>query len=84
MSSSVLVKLNVPMAEEQFDVWIPTNKKIHKVIKLLIKGINEFCGGEYNPMVMPLLYDKITAKPYDLNATVKESNIQNASELILI
>ncbi len=84
--NKILVKLYVPMMEEQYDLWLPINRKIYKVIKLLIKSINEFSDGYYNPdkNQMPLLYDKVTAKPYDANLSVKENNIKNGTEIILI
>lgn len=84
MMNKVLVRLYVPMIEAQYDVWIPINKKIHKVIKLLAKAVYEFSGGYYNPTTMPMLYDKITAEMFDVNMSVREANIRNGSELVLI
>ena len=82
--NKVLIKLYVPIMEAEYDVWIPVNKKIHKVIALFLKALNELSSGEYNPSKEPLLYDKATAKLYDVNMTVKENNIKNGSEIILI
>lgn len=82
--NKVLVKLYVPMLDSEFDVWIPINQKVHKVIVLLVKGIKELSGGYYTPTKMPMLYDKIMAEPYDINLSVKRNNIQNGSEIILI
>jgi hypothetical protein len=39
--NKVLIKLYVPMIEAQYDVWIPVNKKIYKVIRLLTKAVCE-------------------------------------------
>lgn len=82
--NKVLIKLYVPIMEYEYDVWIPVNKKVHNVILLLLKGLNELSTGEYEPTKMPMLYDKMTAKLYNINLTVKENNIINGSELILI
>ena len=82
--NKVLIKLYVPIMEMEYDVWIPVNKKIYKVIKLLLKALNELSSGEYIPAKEPLLYDKATAKLYNINLTVKENNIKNGSEIILI
>ena len=82
--NKVLVKLYVPIMEEQYDVWLPINRKIYKVIRLLAKAIYEFSGGYYKPSNMPMLYDKISAKPYDINLSVKENNIRNGTEIVLI
>ena len=80
----VLVKLYVPTIEAEYNVWLPINKKIHNLISLIVKSINELSGGYYKPSKMPMLYDKLTAKAYDINLTIKQNNIKNASELILI
>ena len=82
--NKVLIKLYVPTIEKEYDVWIPINKRIYNVIELLTKTINELCGGYYKPSVMPMLYDKITAKQYDINLNVKENNIKNGTEIIII
>ena len=83
-SNKVLVKLYVPKIEVQYDVWIPINRRIYNVILLLMKGINEFNGDNYNPKDLPTLYDKITSEPYDINAIVGDTNIRNGTEIILI
>lgn len=82
--NKVLVKLYVPTIEAEYDVWLPLNKKIYKIIILLKKAVNEFSGGEYVPTTQPLLYDKQTAIEYDVNLILKDTNIRNGTELILI
>lgn len=82
--NEILVKLYVPMVDEQFDIWIPLDKKIHTIIKLLVKAVNEFTKGYYMPSKMPYLYDRITAKAFDINLTLVETEIRNGSELIMI
>lgn len=82
--NKVLVKLHVPLLEEMYDVWLPLNKKISNVIVLLVKAINEFYGGYYKPEEMPLLYDKLTGRAYNINSTIKDANIRNGTEIILI
>ncbi len=82
--NKVLVSVYVPALEENYDFWIPINKKVYRIILLLIKIINESSGDYYRPTTMPLLYDKITSNPYDINLTVKDNAIQNGTEMILI
>lgn len=82
--NKVLVSVYVPELEENYDFWIPINRKVYRIILLLIKIINESSGDYYRPTKMPLLYDKITANPYDINLTVKDNAIQNGTEMILI
>lgn len=82
--NKVLVKLYVPTIEKEYDVWIPLNRRIYTTIKLIVKAINEFTNGKYSPSKLPVLYDRKTAKPFDINLTIGESTIRNGSEIILI
>ena len=80
----ILIKLYVPIIEQQYEIWIPANKRIYNVINLLTKAVNELYGGYYKVAKMPGLYDKATGKPYDINFSIKETNIRNGTELVLI
>lgn len=82
--NEVLVKLYVPKVDEQFDIWIPLDKQIHTIIRLLVKAVNEFTKGYYTPSKMPYLYDKITGKPFNINLKLIDSEIRNGTELIMI
>ena len=82
--NKVLVKLYVPTIEEQYDIWIPGDRKIYSAIKLISRTINELTYGEYNPKKLPVLYDKKTGEVYDINKTIEEVEIKSGSELILI
>ncbi len=80
----ILVKLYVPMLEEIYDVWLPSTKRIYNIIILLVKAINELNNNCYKPNQIPLLYDKLTAEVYDINLKLKDTNIGNGTELILL
>lgn len=84
MGNKVLVRLYVPMIERKFEVWLPLNKRLCNIVKLLVKTINDLSRGYYKPEDMPVLYDKSTAEQYDLNLLLKDTNIRNGTELILI
>ena len=80
----VLVMLYVPALEKAYDIWLPAHKKISTIIKLLVKAVNEMNDYSYTTDKMPFLYNKTTAKKYDLNLTVKETDIRNGTEVVLI
>ena len=80
----VLVKIFFPRIDKKYDVWIPLNKRVHTVINLLVKGVNELNNGIYKAKDMPILYDKTTGKNYDVNSIIKNTNIKNGTELILM
>ncbi len=84
MMNKVLVKVYVPIIEEKYDILIPVNRRIYNVIKLITKAINELSNGYYTPSQTPVLYDKITATPFDENLSIRETDIRNGTELVLI
>ena len=82
--NKVLVKLYIPVIEEQYDVWLPKNKKIYNIILLLLKGLNELTKETYNAENFPMLYNKLTGIKYNINDRVQNTDITNGTEIILI
>lgn len=76
--------MEVPLIEARYEVYIPVGKKIHKVAFILTKAVSELSGGHYPMKKDAAIYSKITGKPYNINMTVKDSDIRNGSEIILI
>ncbi len=80
----VLVKLYVPKVDRCFDVKIPLDKKLYKVIYMFIKAVYDLTDGAYIPQSSPFLYEKWTARRFDVNLTARECYIENGAELILM
>lgn len=84
MKNKVNVDVIVPALEEQYNVFIPVNKKTIEIIFLLNKAINELSSGCF-PMNEELsLVDGFTGSIYDVDKTVKDNKILNGSKLILM
>ena len=82
--NKVLIKVYVPYIGEEYDVFIPINKKIGTIKILLINAIKEIAEcSELNINTLKI-YDKITGKKLDNNILVKDSNLENGSKLILL
>ena len=84
MKNKVLVKLLVPELGCNFDVFIPVNEILWKIKKMMIKSIMDLTGitldvnGEY------ALINKLSYIPYDNNAIIINTDIRNATELVLV
>lgn len=78
--NKVLVKIYCPLIEEKIDVWLPLNKTIYNVIVLLSKTLDDLKEAED----IPLLYNRYTGVCYDVNQEIKDTDIKNGTELILI
>lgn len=82
--NKVFIIVEVPLIEEKYEVYIPIGKKIHKVTSILVKAVSELSGGHYPLKKDATIYSKVTGKAYNINLTVKDSDIRNGSEIILI
>lgn len=82
--NKVLVKVFFPQIDKLYDVWIPINKTIFEIIKLLSKGANDLNNGSFKYSDSLILYDRKTGNYYDWNSIVSDTNIKNGTELILI
>lgn len=82
--NKVLVKVFFPQIDKDYDIWIPLNRRIYDIISLLSKGVNELNDGIFQPKEIPTLYNRLTGEYYDLNIIVKNTNIRNGTELIMI
>ena len=84
MKNKVLIKLIVPELDETFDIFIPVNEVIWKIKKLMIKSISDLSGVDLNFQENYALINKDNSRIYSNNEIVINTDIRNASELILI
>lgn len=84
MKNKVLIKLYVPEIDFTFDVFIPVNELIWKIKKLLVKSVSDLTGEKLDISKDFALINKVTSEVYDNNLLVINTNIRNASELILL
>ena len=74
--NKVLVTIKVLRLNEEFEVFLPVNKKIVDIICMLVKSLNELTNG-----VFPLTYNNLF---YDTSLSLKDAGIDNGKKLILI
>ena len=84
MNNKVLIKLIVPEIDETFDLFIPVNELIWKIKKLAAKAINDLTGGSLDLEKDYVLINKNNNTIYDNNAVVINTDIRNATELLII
>lgn len=82
--NKVMVKVYVPLIEREFDIYIPINKKIGIIKKIIINTINEITELNLQEKRPVKLYDKITGLSFDNESYVKDSSIRNGTQLILL
>ena len=84
VKNKVLVKVIVPEIDSSYDIFIPVNEIIWKVKRLILKSIKDLTGGFIDDNVEFMLVNKETGQVYLNNITILNSDIRNATELILI
>ena len=82
MEFKVLVTILVPEIEKNFEIYLPVNKTIGEVLKLINKLINESTSGIY-PMKNNLaLSNRFTNEIYPFNKFVRDTDIRNGTQLV--
>ena len=84
MSNKVLIKLYVPTLGETFDIFIPVNEMIWRVNRLIVKLVSDMSEGSF---ILDKDYAMInidTGKIYDNNDIIINTDIRNATRILLI
>lgn len=84
MDNKILVELYIPLIEKSYDLYIPINKKIGTVKKLIEEGLIELTDNAYKQSNETNLYSKETGKIYNVNDTVRDTDLKNGSKIILM
>lgn len=83
MQYKVLIKLYVPEVEESYEAYIPINKTIYTVSKLLADLIRTH-SKEITDNRSIKLYNRYTGMQYDFTKIVRDTDIRNGSQLVAI
>ncbi len=83
MKNKVLVVVSVPLIEQDYDMYIPTSKKVGTVKNLIIKIIEESSEGAFVNDGCKHLYYKVTGEQIDEQQFIKYSKIKNGTKLVL-
>ncbi len=81
--NKLLISVEVPSIEQNFDLFIPINKKIGTIKKCIIKSIHELSGGILNEKEYSF-FDVDTGVKYGNNVYVKDSGIKNGARIMIV
>ena len=82
--NKILIEVSVPFIEKKYDVFVPVNKKVRRVIIQLCEAINELTNGSYIIKNNAILCDKVTGGMYNPDVLIKESGLKNGTKVLLI
>ncbi len=80
--NKILIELYLPEYEREYDIFIPINKRIGTIKSIIEKSLEEMIGYEIKDDSN--FYSKDTGKEYDFQLLVKDTDLKNASKIILV
>ena len=84
MKNKIMIELEIPLIEKNYDLFIPINKKIGTIKRLIEEELVELTEGSYEIEESTNLYSKDTGNIYDVNKNVRDTDLKNGSRVILI
>ena len=82
-SNKILIQLYIPLIEEEYDIFIPINKRVGTIKQLLEKSLSTESSG-YVISQDTNLYSKDTGIVYDVQMLVKDTDLRNGSRVVLL
>lgn len=83
-SNKILLEVFIPLIEEEYDVFVPVNKTMGTIKKIIEKGIIDLSDHGYTMKEDTNLYSKETGDIYNVNLKLTETDLKNGSQVILI
>jgi len=84
MKNKVLVKVYVPSIDEEYEIYIPTNETIKKVLELIVKSVYELSDSNLDQESKHYILDPATSVTYTNEQIIRDTNINNSKKIILI
>ena len=80
-----LITVIVPVAELEYDLYIPSNKKIGTIKAHILSSLSELSNGSFNKKIDEVrMIDRDTGNEFKNDVYVKDSGIANGSKIIII
>lgn len=84
MNNKILIELEIPLIEKKYDLFIPINKKIGTIKRLIENALVDLTDNAYVPRYDSNFYSKETGQIFDVNKTVRDTELRNGSRIILL
>ena len=83
-NNKILLEVYIPSIEKEYDIFVPVNKKICTIKKMIETGITDLTDDVYSISDDTNLYSKDTGNMYDVNVKLIDTDLKNGSRIILI
>lgn len=83
MEYKVLIKLFVPEIDETYELYIPVNKFVGDIAVLLTSVVRDL-SHVYPVRENALICNRLTGQIYPKDYLIRQTNIRNGTELVLL
>lgn len=83
MNNKLLISIEIPSIEKNYDLFIPINKKIGTIKKYIISSIVDLSNGILTDKKYSLI-DIDTGVNYQNDVYVKDSGIKNGARIMIV
>lgn len=84
MKNKILVTVIVPSLMKSYDVYIPTNERISKIIKMLTKAMQDFSDNTFDILGNHLIIDVESGIVYDSHIIIRDTSLKMCSKILFI
>ena len=84
MKNKVLIKIYVPELDFGTDLFLPVNEVLWKIKIMIIQAISDMTGGALDKKKKYMMINKDTSEIYKQNSILIDTDIRNATEIILL
>jgi hypothetical protein len=85
MKNKFLITVIIPEIEEEYDIYIPNNKKVGTIKQFILEAVVELSDNLFNKSMDDVrMIDRNTSIEYDNNLLIKDTSIKNGSRLIFL
>ena len=84
MKNKILIEIYVPSIDEEYEIYIPTNESIKKVLELIVKSVFELSDSNLSLEQQHYLLDPDTSSIYMNDQIIRDTNIKNSKKIILV
>lgn len=84
MKNKILINLYVSYLDETYELFIPTNESIKKVVDLIVKSVFDLSDGTLDLTIHYNLIDPNSSEIYIESSIVRDTNIVNGKKVLLI
>ena len=74
--NKILVSIQIPSIEQNFDLFIPINKKVGTIKRYVVSSMNKLSKGLFNDTHHYMFFDVDTGVKYSNNVYVKDSGMK--------